>query len=122
MDREELDLLIEQLETRNDLSIAEHDAVVGALAFLLGDRMPTELASPTRISTTDGAMLVADAVYPDWAVHIRGRANDRDGHWRCILREDDTRDSDKAIGSGRSPVLGQSILAAVLRLSMILSK
>jgi hypothetical protein len=34
------------------------------------------------------------------------------------LRENDSRDSDAAIGIGRSPVLGQAILAAVMRLAM----
>ncbi len=118
----EIDLLIEQLETRGDLSIAELDGVIGALDFLLDDKTPRNVATPLRVGTTDGAMLIADAAYPNWSVHIRGRANDKDGHWHCVLREDDARDSDAAIGSGRSPVLAQAILAAVLRLSMTLSK
>lgn len=118
----ELDLLIDQLETRSDLTIAEFDAVIGALDFLLPGKAPKNATTPQRIETSDGAMLIADAAYPNWTVHIHGRANDRDGHWRCVLRESDTRDSDAAIGSGRSPVLAQAILAATLRLSMILSK
>ncbi len=80
----------------------------------------SESATPQHISTTDGAMHVADDAYPNWSVHIRGRANDRDGHWHCTLRENDSRDNDAVIGLGRSPVLAQAILAAVLRLSMVL--
>ncbi|MBY4893876.1 hypothetical protein KUL25_13980 [Rhodobacteraceae bacterium N5(2021)] len=118
----ELDVLISQLETRSDLSIAEFDAVIGAFAFLLPGKLPEHVATPQRAATTDGAMLIADEAYPNWTVHIHGRANDRDGHWHCTLRESDTRDSDAAIGSGRSAVLAQAILAATLRLTMILSK
>lgn len=118
----ELDLLITQLETRSDLSIADMGAVISALGFLLPGTSAQSAATPQKIGTADGAMLIADAAYPNWAVHLHGRANDKDGHWRCTLRENDTRDSDAAIGSGRSPVLAQAILAATLRLSMILSK
>jgi hypothetical protein len=118
----ELDLLISTLETRADLSVADFDAVIGAMHFLLPERPLSYVTSPAKLATTDGAMIVADEVYPNWVVHIRGRANDRDGHWHCMLRENDARDSDAAIGSGRSPVLAQAVLAAVLRLSMHLSR
>lgn len=117
----ELNLLITRLETRSDLSIAEMDAVIGGLDFLRPGALAKSMATPQKIGTADGAMLIADAAYPNWAVHIHGRANEKDGHWRCTLRENDTRDSDAAIGSGRSSVLAQAILAATLRLSMILS-
>lgn len=118
----ELDFLINQLETRSDLTVAELDAVIGALDFLLPGTPSQNAAPPQRIGTTDGAMLIADEAYPNWTVNIHGRANDRDGHWHCTLRESDARDNDAAIGSGRAPVLAQAILAATLRLSMILSK
>lgn len=118
----ELDILINQLETCADLSIAEFDAVSGALGFLLSDGSLDTEPTPQRIATTDGAMLITDEAYPNWTVHIHGRANDKNGHWHCTLRESDTRDNDAVIGSGRSPVLAQAILAATLRLSMILSK
>jgi hypothetical protein len=118
----ELDILINELESQTDLTMADYDGIAHALNYLLPDSVSDEATAPQRISTTDGAMLVADDAYPNWAVHIHGRANDRDGHWRCTLRESDIRDSDAAIGAGRSPVLSQAILAAVLRLSMMLSK
>lgn len=113
----ELDVLIKELETTRDMSVADFDGVVHALAFLFPD-----IALPTadRIGGTDEAMLIADDAYPNWSVHIRGRANDRDGHWHCTLRKSDSRDSDAAIGAGRAPVLGQAILAAVIRLAMAL--
>ncbi len=111
----ELDILIKELETKRDMSVADFDGVSHALAFLLPD---TPLSANDRIGTTDQAILIADEAYPNWSIHIRGRANDSDGHWRCTLRENDSRDSDAAIGIGRSPVLGQAVLAAVLRLAM----
>ncbi|GHE85952.1 hypothetical protein GCM10016455_01580 [Aliiroseovarius zhejiangensis] len=117
----ELDILIEELETQADMPIADFAGAVHALRFLLPGQIGQEVTAE-RISTTDGALLVADDAYPNWAVSIHGRANDRDGHWRCSLRENDARDNDEAIGIGRSPVLAQAILAAVLRLSMIFKK
>ncbi len=118
----ELELLISQLEDRKDLSVADFDAVIHALTFLLPEKMSHIVATPQHICTTDGALIVADEAYPNWAVHIHGRANDKDGQWRCFLRESEVRDNDAVIGSGRSAVLAQAILAAVLRLSMHLSK
>ncbi|MDF1872819.1 hypothetical protein [Vannielia sp.] len=117
----ELDLLIEELETRGDMPLADFGGVANALGYLLPDHLFDRLTAE-QISTTDGALLIADDAYPNWAVHIHGRANDRDGHWRCSLRESDSRDNDRVMGSGRSPVLGQAILAALLRLSMHLKK
>lgn len=117
----ELEILIDELETRADMTVADFDGVVHALAFLLPEKV-SKGATPQSIGTTDGAMVVADDAYPNWAVRIHGRANDRDGHWHCTLRENDSLDNDAAIGAGRSPVLAQAILAAVLRLSMMLKK
>ncbi|PJI92070.1 hypothetical protein BC777_0914 [Yoonia maricola] len=115
----ELELLIKQLETTRDMSIADFDGVIHALGFLRPD-VETPLAD--RIGTSDQAILIADDAFPNWSIHIRGRANDRDGHWHCTLRENERRDSDAVIGAGRAPVLGQAILAAVLRLAMIQKK
>lgn len=115
----ELELLIKELETTRDMSIADFDGVIHALAFLRPD---VETPTAEQIGTSDHAMLVADDAFPNWSVHIRGQANDRDGHWHCTLRESDSRDSDAAIGTGRAPVLGQAILAAVLRLAMTQQK
>ena len=117
----ELDILIQGLESRNDLTIADFDGVGRALCFLLPDVMK-DGANVKDLGTTEGAILIADDAFPNWSVNIHGRANNKDGHWHCTLRESDGRDNDAAIGSGRSPVLAQAILAAVLRVSMILKK
>lgn len=114
----ELDVLIKELETSHDMSVAEFDGVIHALQFLLPDCDTVKGLTADYLDTTDHAMLVADDAYPNWNVHIRGRTNDKDGHWQCTLRETDSRDSDAVIGVGRSPVLAQAILAAVLRLAM----
>lgn len=108
----ELDVLIKELETSRGMSVAEFDGVAHALAFLLPDlKMP----DASHIGTADHAMLIADQAYPDWSILIRGLTNDRDGHWSCRLHEPD---SENAVGIGRSPVLAQAILAAVIRLAM----
>ncbi len=118
----ELDILIQKLETSSDLTIADFDGAVRALAYLLPGSVQEDDSAPQRISTADGAVLVAANAYPDWAVHIQGSANAKNGHWQCTLRENDSLDNDAALGSGASPVLAQAIIAAVLRLSIILKK
>ena len=119
MDKTELDVVIDRLETQHDLTVAEFEGVVRALHYLLPDDVAVGANLAQRLNATDHAMLIADHVFPNWAVHIRGRTNDRDGHWRCTLRENDRRDSDAYIGSGKSPVLSQAILAAIMRLAML---
>lgn len=118
----ELDVLINELETNREMSVAEYDGVVRALTFLLPNSVHPDHIAADRIGTTDQAILIADDAFPNWAVHIRGRANDSDGHWRCTLRENENRDSDAAIGAGKSPVLAQAVLAALLRLAMTIKK
>lgn len=118
----ELDILIERLENETHLTLADFDGVLHALASLLPDAVPQDENAALRIGTVEGALQVADDAFPDWDVHIRRRAYGKHGRWHCTLREDDARDSDAAIGLGESPLLGQAILAAVLRLAMILKK
>ena len=118
MENPELDILIEELETRTDLTVADFDGVARALAFLLPNATGKEANLAERIGATETAMQIADEAFPNWIVHIHGRANDKDGHWRCTLRESDARDDDSVIGSGRSPVLAQAVLAATMRLAM----
>lgn len=118
----ELDILIAELEKQDDMTVADFDGIIHALAFLLPQTVDPQKVSAERINSTDQAMLIADHAFPNWAVHIHGRANDKDGHWRCTLRENDRHDSDAVIGTGRSPILGQAILAAVIRLAMALKK
>lgn len=117
----ELDILIAELETRADMPLADFEGVLNALRFVLPDETLPDVR-PENLATTDGALLIADDAYPNWAVRIQGRANDRDGHWRCTLRRDDSRDNDEAIGFGQSPVLAQAILASVLRLAMVMGE
>ena len=121
MNEPELNILIENLETRADLSIAEFEGVLQALNLLLPDAIPSE-TSAQSLDTTDGAIAVAVTAYPGWDINIHGRATPRQGHWQCSLRENDDRDNDAAIGLGKSMRAGQSVLAAVMRLSMIRNK
>jgi hypothetical protein len=122
MKDQELQILINDLETRNDLSPAEFDGVAHALAYVLPNVAAESKRLGETVGHTDGAILIVDQAYPNWSIHIRGRANDKDGHWRCTLREGDTRDNDAVLGAGRSPVLAQAILAAVLRLTANLKR
>jgi len=118
MKDDELDYLINQLEDRSDISVAEFDAVVRALRYVLPDQVSTQADLAKRMNNTDDAMHIADHAFPNWSIHIKGRTNDRNGNWQCTIRESDQRDSGALIGIGRSPVLSQAVLAAVLRLAV----
>lgn len=118
MDKTELNIVIKELETQHDLTVADFEGVVQALHYLLPDDVAVGANLAQRLNMTDDAMLIADHAFPNWTVHIRGRTNDKDGHWRCTLRENDSRDSDAYIGTGKSPILSQAILAAVMRLAI----
>lgn len=117
MKNQELQILIDELENRGDMSHADFDGVARALGYLLPEVATDTQSLGHTIGSADGAVLIVDHAYPNWSIHIRGRANDKDGHWRCTLREGGTRDNDAVMGAGRSPVLAQAILAAVLRLT-----
>ncbi|WP_170608738.1 hypothetical protein [Ruegeria arenilitoris] len=116
----ELSTLIEELETRSDLSVADFDGVAHGLTFLFSGQESLAGLSAQDVAGAEQAIHIADVAFPNWSVNIHGRANERDGHWRCSLRESDARDNDAAIGIGSSPVLSQAILAATMRLAMSL--
>lgn len=117
MNVSEIDLVIEKLEHSRDLSVADYDGVTNAITYLHPDVAGGASSAELKLHTTDGAILFADRAYPNWSVNIHGRANELNGHWRCSLRESDMRDNDAAVGTGKSPVLSQAILAAMLRLT-----
>lgn len=122
MDKDQLKIVIDMLESQKNLTVADFDEVVQALHHVLPDEVAVGIGLAERLNHTDDAMLIADHAFPNWSVHIRGRTNEKDGHWRCTMRENDSRDSDAYIGSGKSPVLSQAILAAVMRLAMVLHR
>ena len=117
MKDQELQILIDELEARSDMGPADFDGVANALIYLLPEAAAETKNLGRTVGTTDGAILIVDHAYPNWAIHIRGRANDKDGHWSCTLREGGMRDNDAVMGAGRSPVLAQAVLAAVFRLT-----
>lgn len=122
MEKNQIDTVIKKLETEHDLTVADFEKVVQAMHHIFPDDVAAGSNLALLLNSTDDAILVADHAFPNWNVHIRGRANDHDGHWRCTLRENDSRDSDAFIGMGRSPVLSQAILAAVIRLALVIHR
>ena len=60
----ELELLISELETRADMTVADFDGVLHALEYLLAGAIPKD-TSAGLISSTDGAIRVADDAYPN---------------------------------------------------------
>ncbi|AML51499.1 hypothetical protein [Falsihalocynthiibacter arcticus] len=115
----ELDILIKELETQTDLTVADFDGVAHGMAYLLPDAVDTDIRLAERIGTTDEAMRIADDAFPDWSINSQGPTNDKDGHWTCTLRENDPQ-GEAPMTTGRSPILAQAVLAATMRLAMTL--
>ena len=116
----EIYVLIDELEKRTDLTVADFEGIANGLAFLLPETVGSDEGMAKLIGTTEMAIHFADQAFPNWSVHIHGRANDKNGHWHCSLRENEGLDNDAVIGSGRSPILAQAILAATMRLAMMI--
>lgn len=118
----ELEIVIEQLEGRSDLSTADYDGILHALDYLLPDQFGETPKAGRHVDSVDGALRYVYRAYPNWMVDIHGTASERDGHWRCTLREGDTADNDAVIGSGHGPVPSRAVLAALFRLTATLRK
>jgi hypothetical protein len=122
MKDKELEIVVEELESRVDLSTADFDAVVNALHYMMPDRFAATPNLDRHVDTLDGALRYVSQAYPNWVVDIHGAAQKKGGHWRCTLREGDTSDNDAAIGLGNAPVPSQAVLAALIRLTATLKK
>ncbi|MDJ0994343.1 MAG: hypothetical protein QNI90_12260 [Dinoroseobacter sp.] len=118
----ELELIIEELEQRHDLSPADYDGVAHALQFILPEALAQEPELAAKAATTDGALHLIACAYPNWAVELEGTAAEERGNWRCSLRDGGMADNDAAIGIGHGPVLSQAILSAIFRLTATLKK
>lgn len=118
----ELEILIEGLEQRHDLSPADYDGIAHALQFILPAALGREAKLAEKAATADGALHLTAVAYPNWVVELQGMANEAQGSWRCSLRDGGTADNDAAIGIGHGPALSQAILAAVFRLTATLQK
>jgi len=118
----ELEIIIEELESRDVLSAAELDGGVNALHYMMPNRFAARPDLDRPVDTLDGALRYVIQAYPNWIVDIHGTAQNKAGHWRCTLREGDTADNDAAIGAGKGPVPSQAVLAALIRLTAILKK
>ena len=116
----ELEIVVEQLERRGDLSAADYDGIVNALRYLLPDQFAATEDLARHIDTVDGALRCVGQAYPNWIVDLHGSAGAKDGHWRCTLREGDTADNDAAIGTGQASQPSRAVLAALFRLTAVL--
>jgi hypothetical protein len=76
---------------------------------------PDLAVEDAELCSVETLLHFVDRVVPGWTILLRGKALEADGHWRCTLREDVSRDSDEYIGVGKGACLSSAILAATLR-------
>lgn len=76
---------------------------------------PDLAVKEAELRSVEKLLHFVDRVVPGWSILLRGDALEPDGHWRCTLRENVSRDSDEYIGVGKGASLSSAILAATLR-------
>ncbi len=68
---------------------------------------------------TEAVLHLIEEHLPEWAITLKGRADEVDGNWTCTLRKTDAHDDDAFIGIGSGPTLSLALLMAVLRASIV---
>lgn len=68
---------------------------------------------------TEAVLHLVSEHLPDWSISLKGRAQDINGDWSCILRRSDIHDNEVSIGVGSGRTLSLAVLCAVLRASLL---
>ncbi|NNF70717.1 MAG: hypothetical protein HKN02_00825 [Rhodobacteraceae bacterium] len=91
------------------------DRVLENVIIALDGAETGEPVTIDALMSTDAILHLTDLIVPGWAIQLKGRAIEPNGHWMCSLRRSETKDNDEFIGQGRAPILSNAILAATLR-------
>lgn len=105
--------LVEAIENADMLDIdATH-----AVWEVLGDHVTDEnfRQKPSEVLKVEEIIHLIDRLFPGWAIHITGTAQEPDGHWHCNLRRSEILDNDKFLGWGKGKHLQNALVAALLR-------
>ena len=111
----EFESLARRIEAADKLDEATAQQVVDALSGHFPDKDQVQSISADQLASSDYVIHLIDDAVPGWSIHITGTAVEPNGHWHCILRRSDSRDSDEFIGQGRGKVLSNALTAALLR-------
>lgn len=68
---------------------------------------------------TEAVLHLVSEHLPDWSISLKGKAQDVDGDWSCILRKSGIHDNEVSIGVGSGRTLSLAVLGAVLRASLL---
>lgn len=109
--------LADRIETTAGKTHLVGGEVIRALNAAFGSAASAFEDEQALLQSTDAALRAIDATIPGWEISVRGLASEPDGHWTCSLREASVTDDDAVIGLGRSPVLANSLIAALLRIA-----
>jgi len=117
MDETKSNGIIEKLESPEPFGHRDKEAVVEAIDALFPGRSIWPEAREDKSESADVALHIAEKVFPNWDVMLKGKTNPAHGNWVCTLRESAASDDDEVIGIGSSPVLAHAIYAACLKLA-----
>lgn len=71
------------------------------------------------LDPTEAVLHLVEEHLPEWTITLKGRADEIDGEWHCLLRKTDMHDNDSVIGVGTGPTLALAVLEAVLKASIM---
>lgn len=110
----ELKALADRLEESSEITQDAAEALAGALRGRMADDI-VDAMNTESLDQTDFVLHMLDACLHGWAIHLTGRARDRNGAWNCTLRKSDSRGDDAFLGHAKGPHLPNVLAAAMLR-------
>lgn len=102
----------ERIECMQEIDPSLVADALAAMKTVLSSGLQTFLPDTPALGSTDAILLLVDAALPGWSVTIEGSANMKNGHWTCVLRNED---ADARIGIGKGPVLSHALYGGLMK-------
>lgn len=119
MDTNALTNVIEQARKAKILDTELLVQAIGAMEQAFPNENFADAKQLVDFEPTEAVLHLIEEHLPEWAITLKGRADEVDGSWTCALRKTDASDDDAFIGIGSGPTLPLALLTAVLRASIL---
>lgn len=111
--------VVEQVKKAETLDIKLLVQAIGAMEEAFPKENFSDAKQLVDFEPTEAVLHLIEEHLPEWAITLKGRADEVDGNWTCTLRKTDAHDDDAYIGIGSGPTLPLALLMAVLRASIL---
>lgn len=119
METDKLKNLIEKAKQADRLDAGLFAQAVQAMKAAFPDENFVDAEHLIAEDPTEAVLHLVSEHLPDWTISLKGRAQDVNGDWSCILRRSDIHDNEVSIGVGSGRTLSLAVLCAVLRASLL---